>query len=553
MAPPTQEMLNLATQRLTINNAIRQITNMPGISEVIGKEILAMCQEWSSVASPTRYCFSSAMKSGYHPHPQFFYGRSDETAEQLSWLASKTGIKFVVPTTANTPVDAQCILDVRDKLMELVGAERIQGFVKTSGKQILDRKPRRQTKKPRETCTAKFIMKNGKSPTATKESLPLWANKYQGDYFRALSFAAEFAGRVYNWYDAWLRSQAMLLAKVGLLHYAVIEYRDTIATLPLTTLFLTLASAEFGKRKEFTLEKQKQGGLNPYLEKLLSLVKEKEPSGISIIAYMLPAKEIWDLTTSEHLEVIHAMWSSWMPLLAVALEDQWTTGVEKCARRQMRVLPGKHAQSCGKCKGCIDSKQRLEKYNYKYYISCTSRKQVFGSGINSSLWNVVADAWQNGSRVLRGLDLVLQKPAKFWGKTLQLIASDQFKMADTANKSMDPNVEIFDKITRAGIFPWRVAHPVYRDSFDSVKALLTVLKCCSETRLQFLAASWIGIPQLRKADVTVHHDLICGCVVPPMPQLVLTGFLKSLSLLVQPVGMVINFPKFLYVFLYFSF
>jgi len=546
-------ILELATGRPTVGDALTQILSI--MRDNLDAELIHSLNEWKTDATPSGYGynFSSAMKGRYHPHPQFFYGNSEGTIEQLNWLHEKVRFRADMPTSVDSPADANKILEIRDALMALVGAIKIKGFVKTSAKPdpTKSKKPSQKAgkktfgmrvstlKESRETATAKFEMLDGKSATATKATLPAWSDKYQGDYFRALSFAAEFAGRVHLWYDAWLRSQAMLLAKVGLLHIAVSEYREELSTLPLTCLFLALASAEFGKRKEFTLQSQKQGGLNPHLFLLLDKVKKLEPLGLRFIAYMLPAKEIWDLTPVEDLEKIHSLWMTWMPILAVSLEEQWNKGVSKSARREMRVLPGAHNQKCGKCAQCTRVSSESEPNYMRRYISCAKTKPVSSSGVNSSLWNVTADAWQNGSRVLRGLDLFLHKPAKFWGKTLQLIANDQYQMGQSSSKTMDPNVEIFDKITRAGVLPWRVAHPNCRESFDSVNALSTLLRVCSETMVlkdgistPFSPNSWIGIPQLRKAEVTVHHNLICGCPVPPMPPLVF----EWISTVLQPFG-----------------
>ena len=530
------DIIDIINKRGTIGDTIEKILANLEFVQKLDSEPIDICIRWKNeIIGYDQYYFPSAMKNCYHPAPRFFYGDSAETLEQLNWLKNKVDFKFTIPTNYEEPESALTILSLRNSLMTLVGAESIDRFIKTSGK-IDENKGKRpkndrknnQQKKPRETCTAKFKMIFS-SPSATKENLPQWYNKYQGDYFRALSFAGEFAGRVELWYDAWLRAHSAILAKVGLLHHVVKYHKEELVNLPITTLFLTLASAEFGKRKEFTLESQKQGGLNVYLERLLELVKEKEPQGIRFIAYLLPGKEIWDLTPVEELESIHKIWTEWMGLFAIVLEEQWEKGVKKSARRNMRVLPGSHWQNCGKCDGCkIKSNSPTNTHYYsRYHHYCSNTKEVGKSGVNSSLWNAVADAWQNGSRVLRGLDLVLHKPAKFWGKTLQLIANDQFAMADHSGKSMDPNVNIFDKITRDGILPWRVAHPKFKDTFDSVQALTTVLKYCSEAKIikdgiekPFGLNSWIGIPQIRKAEVTIHNDLICGCVVPPMTPLV---------------------------------
>lgn len=542
----SQQLIDLAIKRPAIQEVLRTVIKKEEIAkDVTMADAVSICKEWQHSLG---YTGGLRMKDVYHPHPQFFYGTANNTKEQLKWLNKKlkreNGNTFYVPETVNSPEDAITIINCMKSLMSCIGATRVDRYIKTSKKitpEQATKKLKQQRKaaakkkvkvhilrckqvvQGRQTCVAKFKL-SCKNANLTRKSLPEWANKYHPDYVRALKFAGEFAGRVYTWYDAWLRSQAMLLAKVGLLHVGIEKYKDRLFGLPLTCLFLALASSEFGKRKEFTLESQKQGGLNPFLERMLSLVKERESSGIEIVAYMLPAREIWSDVPRNVLEDIHSKWLKWMPLLALSLEDEWIKGAWKCPRRSMRVLPGKHQRKCGKCKGCTNDKNDQ---GYWYYRHCNNPISVAASGVNSSLWNVVADAWTNGSRILRGLDLFLGNNSKCWLKVLQMVANDQFRWATSEEKPVDPNVKIFDLLTRQKIFPWHVAHPQFAESFDNTKALATLLTICDKdlrqtqsdgSSTQYNPKSWIGLPCLRKAEVKTHTDMICGVSVCPMSQ-----------------------------------
>lgn len=248
----------------------------------------------------------------------------------------------------------------------------------------------------RQTHDAKFKIINGMSPSKVRTTLDRWKNLYSGDYFRALSFVGKFIGRIDTWFDAFLRAKALVLAKVGLTHYVIEKYKEELKSLPLTSIWIALAASEFGKRKEFTLVSQKQGFLNDHLRELYDLIFSKEPNGVRYIAYILPVKEVFVSTPLEHIKEIKAIWESWLPVLAITLESQWKTGVWKSARRSMRVIPGRHHQRCGKCDSCAKHEPIDSGVSYGY---CPNMKIVNRSGVNSTLYNVVADAWQNGARL----------------------------------------------------------------------------------------------------------------------------------------------------------
>lgn len=548
--------INIASSRTPIHDVLRQVIEKIQEEKELSPEISLILDKWSNEATGgNRGYFMSCMKTRYHPSPQFFFGQSKPCKEQLAWLERKTGVKFSLPEAIKSSEDVQAILDCFDLLMKTVGAAGIERFVKTTDlaeeAQLNKNKPKPKgpgkaqgkssaksrgrptgSKPPRVTRVAKFEMIDGKSPSATRITLTPWKNLYHGDYIRALRFVATFAGRVNTWFDAYMRAEAMVLAKVGLVHFCLQKYKVALESLPLTSLFLALAACEFGKRKAFTLEKQKQGFLNPHLERLLQLVIDTEPQGVRYIAYLIPAQEIWAKTPIEFLEEIRSIWLGWMPLISLVLEEQWKVGVWKCARRQMRVLPGDHSQKCGKCnpcKGIVDETASGYGGWYSHINRCTSTVSVKKSGVNSSLYNVAADAWQNGARFLRGLDLYLGKVARFWGKTLQLIANDQFRMGGSGAK-MDPSVAIYMALTRQGVLPWRVVHPDYSANFDNSTAVRTVMKICGEQKTK--SDTWIGIPRIRKGEVTVHENMICGVVVPPMSQ----ETFKWIVSILQPFG-----------------
>ena len=326
------------------------------------------------------------------------------------------------------------------------------------------------------------------SISLTQKETP-FASLYHGDYKRALTFVSEFAGRVYMWNDSWITAHALRIAKVGLIDVVLREHSTELLSLPITASFLTLAVAEFGARKEFTLESQKQGALNPHLATLLNTVRTREPTGLRFVAYILPTQEIFEAVSTETVLDIHERWTAWMKVFSQFLHSEWKKGVGKSSRRLMRVLPK-------------------------------------GSHVNSTGWNSVADAWQNGCRFLRLATSVCGiRDQPIYLKVLQLIANDQFMWGGMEHKEMDPNVAVFHDITSQGFLPWNAIRDP--EHFDSARAIIALAESCSKNRCSL--QKWLGLPTERTEDVRVHVDMICGCAVPPM-SVECAQFLTSLGI-----------------------
>lgn len=491
--------------RFTSNSAISVVQQV--LSIIGNARVTEAVRSWKKELP---YEYSSArMKQCFHVAPKFSFASAKQTQETITWLNKKLKTTFGVKADVRTARDALDILQLGESLMECIGAVGISKYVKTTGKPKVSDKP--GNKRPmkdrkrllkiamtkaqlekRVTCRAELVLSHD-NVTKTQKSLPSWKKLYFGDFKRALKFVSKFMGRIHTWFDAWIRAQAGIVSKVGLVNVALFKHEHDLKNYPLTLVFIALASSEFAKRKEFTLESQKQGGLNPHLRTIFDEVLEKERGGIKYIAYMIPAKEIWEHVDESFLRAIRFEWMNWMKVFSIVLEIQWKKGVSKSSRRSMRVLPGAHFQQVGGLP-----------------------KRVGKSGVNSNLWNVVADSWNSGASYLRGVDIVLHEPVSFWGKTLQLVANDQFMWGSAVGKSKCSDVPLFRELTKT-VLPWHIVHPDYSDEFDSVSALQTFFKSVSDLAIDN-PRSWLDIPSLRSANVTVHRDLICGCPIPPMTQ-----------------------------------
>jgi hypothetical protein len=432
------------------------------------------------------YGFGSFMKTVFHPAP------SPEWLPKLTrdadWLVGKCDLKTTLPKSLKSPVDVTQMFSFLDDAMKAVGASSVKGYVLTSNKEAEalalknhtflsshHKKCAKEAPKSRKTCRADFELKKHNEYVMDGGRLT-----YHPDYLRALRFVSKFAGRVHLWFEPWMTAHAQQMAKSGILTHVidreVQDWPSFEKSHPATAVFLALAVSEFSSRKEFTLESQKQGALNKHLDGLLDLVIAHEPDGLELIAYLLPFPEIFRKVSHETCKKIYDNWMSWAPLLGRFLDDQWSAGVAKSARRQMRVLPR-------------------------------------GSGVNSAGYNAVADAWQNMCRTVRLAVVTAEiNGAPMLLKVLQLIANDQFQWGQAAGKGVHSSTAVYDKLTRAGFLPWNaVLRPKEFNSDDAVRC---VMQACDE--LKCSPDAWLGLPGKREEETKVHIDMICGCAVPKM-------------------------------------
>lgn len=445
--------------------------------------------------------FMGGGKARFHPGADFFY--LETARNEVAWLAKKFQFTGTLPESVTTPEEWKEVHACLNAVFDLVGATGVSHYVKTTNRveaarvfknaaekaQKNQRKTRgravagtpeaKAQKLPnadRKTCRGELVL-SGSSVNATRKSTSF---KHHGDYTRALKFASELAGRVYMWSDSWVTAHALRLAKVGLVDAMLDTYAEELKSLPVTAALIALFVAEWGARKEFTLESQQQGALNPHLLALLQVVKSREPDGLRLIAYMLPTEEIFrevDSHSPEIISDIHSRWTEWMGVFARFLDTQWKKGVGKSSRRDMRVLPS-------------------------------------GSHVNSAGWNAVADAWDNGCRFLRLAASVCGIPGQpLYLKVLRLIANDQFQWAGAVGKTVNPTVGVFHDITAQGFLPWNaVLRP---DRFDSARIVTALAESCTTRGCNL--NGWLGLPKLRTEDkVRDHTDMICGCKVPAM-------------------------------------
>lgn len=416
----------------------------------------------------------SFMSDRFHPHadPTSFL---TPLMKDMMWIAETTGNPL--PEELNHPTH---LAEWADMVSGYFGIKKITGYVKTSNKKVEteDRGAKmtrgwtnkkrvirvRALQKHRKTCSAKFELDESCEVPSRMKGIKCLSVLY---------------GRIHNWRDGWLTSHALPLGKTGLVVPLMKQFVEELGgwskfihDFPTTYCLIAIMVSVFSERKAFTLESQKQGGLNPYMEELLELAKRDESEAIHIIGLMLPHHEIYSRMSKDKVELVYTTSMKWLKTFAPFLEQQWKRGVNKCVRRSCRVPPR-------------------------------------GAGVNSSGYNAVVDAWTN----LRRFQTISSeyagiKDAPLILKVMQLVADDQFRMAEG---KVDHNAHVYKALTRE-VLPWNaVLHP---ESFDTKKAVGMLFELCQEHEVSF--NSWVGVASKRATKVSHPVDMICGVSVPPM-------------------------------------
>jgi hypothetical protein len=195
------------------------------------------------------------------------------------------------------------IVDCMEALLACVGVKEITGF---DSFHINNSK-------------AIFSFIDDKTMSQTYRSLSHWKNTTFGDYKSALACVSKFVMCFTVWFQKWLKNEIVIMFKVVLSRYMIQKYKDELLKYPLTHLFIILIILHNNHRKL---------SVN-IMSEFLSIIKKHEPSGMKYIAYMIPTKEIFELTSDDNVIEIHDSWLKWMPLLELAIKNDWKCGVRK--------------------------------------------------------------------------------------------------------------------------------------------------------------------------------------------------------------------------------
>ena len=481
-------------RRILLRNALHTLQELvlhdDKVSEILTRYANELKIERNDYGIPF---YNSFMKERFHPPGKPDFLKSKSLMRDLEWISKKSSISDFPTEFTNVN-----IREWLDEAWKVIGIISIEKYIRISnrdeekkrGAKPTLRHVKKKKYKPRKTCKAKFHLVAHKELKRTNSPFQRYP-----DRLRAIKAISRIEGRFKLWKDAWLTATALPIAKVGLVSTDCNQFVNEICSnswntfskeYPATYSLLVICTCVFSERKAFTLNSQKQGGLNKYMEELLSIILEKETDGLKVVALFLPIDTVYSKITQEHAIYIYNQSMKILKQFSGFLDEQWNKGVKKSVSRLCRVLPK-------------------------------------GSGVNSSGYNAVADAFMN----LRRFQTISAKYAKIDNapiilKVMQLIANDQFHMAQG---KVNSNAYVYKELTKNGILPWKAI--VNPESFDTRKALTVLFQACKEHKCSI--ESWIGAPKQRSAEITNPVDMICGVAVPPMHEET-ANYLKDLGI-----------------------
>lgn len=384
--------------------------------------------------------------------------------------------------------------DWLDLAKSLVGFGKVDHYVKTTDpnaqknqggvkwKEVHGiRRPGRK-RPPRKTCVAIFVIDKRRQDLGDENPFSTYKN-----YRRARALLSKLAGRLHPqlWGIPFVSAKVFPVAKTGMLPLLLDKWvkqlagtwDDFVSKYPISYSLLAIVWSNFSARKEFTIESQKQGALNPFEQRLFNLASEKEQDGFKLLALVLPFKETFSKLSSDQLEDVYCTCHTNFELTSLYLEFLWRRGANKGPKRDMVVF--------------------------------SRRSNV---GLNTTAWNQIADAFTNLGRFyraaveFRGLESDKFLPMK----VLQFIAADQKMWFQEVNgNSTNPSVVIFHKLTRT-FKPWEQWLPdSSRPDTDVVMVMRTLIKACQENKVHL--GSFFGLSSKRLTqDVNQHDEAICG-------------------------------------------
>ena len=405
-----------------------------------------------------------------------FMGTKMQAGPPLSQVLTAPRMKMVANVLrdeVSITSEAQ-LVEVVERMRTQLGAGEPTGFRERKRKHKRPKKRGLMDKK--NTFTATYKVRN----KAERATLPDHLRGYKA-YTRGLQILGILEGRLRNMFDPLLKTTCARLDKSGLTTFCVTE--DDLNDDMATSVWLVQQVAELSVRKEFTLDKQQQGGLNVHQQWIMDNILAKSlTTRWDLIAYVYPTADVLARCDMDQLRRMQTMWMTYLPLMAKFLRAQWTKGVDRCCERNMMV-PSSRAST----------------------------------GIDSTGWNNVSGSWNNAVRQVRGVWNALDQTDPDAGvgvsqriplfKCLKLTAGDQMQWAEGTGKGVDPDTAIFQTLAKNGVLPWKAL------SGELTTEVITqaVTQACDGFKVP--PAKWLGPPRGWKSDTKHHGDMICGVSV----------------------------------------
>ncbi|EFC36369.1 predicted protein [Naegleria gruberi] len=369
--------------------------------------------------------------------------------------------------TVNYPRNLSEYNSLLDTLEELAGV---------NASSISFRLRNRKNSKP--TKTAVYSPQLNHQTRKTNLHSSLWHFR---KYNKLLDICGRIRGRLCNVSHPYITGVATRIDKSGMTtfifkdeHYMFDEtsYESIMNDIDVpSVVFVAMAVSLFSVRKEFTLNSQIQGKLDPFLVNILDICRlRNEKTRWDLIASVYPMEDIVSNLSGEgKLKLLSNFLDLQIPM-AFFLQKQYDIGVKYCIEKGMSV------------------------------------PRSGSSSVDSTGYNAVVGAWNNSIRFIRMITKTLNQPPPMLLKCMKLTAADQMKMFSMYGRGEHADVALFVELVKKGITPWGIIIG------NCSVAIEDLIKLCKKFKID--PNTWLGYTNYRVSDDFVFNELICGCVIP---------------------------------------
>ena len=227
-----------------------------------------------------------------------------------------------------------------------------------------------------------------------------------------------------------VQRRAARVDKVGLLQPVLKHFRDKRLLTSVSyevLLMILLTATDFQRRKEFTLDSQVQGALNPFLNKLYNLITSQETLSREdklLIVSIIPSRAVIRQLHADDMRLLATMVTTTMGEYAPFMDAQFTVGAREALCRGGRVHSRTHASHTG-------------------------------STVNSTAWNVTAGALSN---LMRFYNLLTEHgyPLGFFfpQRCPCLVANDQFEWGSYAGVDSNDTKKDLPELFKSEVSPF---------------------------------------------------------------------------------------------------
>lgn len=446
-----EETLKYQNKKLDSGITISYQVNIKIEWNKILEDIISGKLDLSTIEFKKKDNYQQFINNRFHPPPSIYDFFTIERRAEISKLCILLGLEF--PKNLDILNVTNLIKSLEQKL-----------FLKNPVYKIDVKRKHNNSVDKKHTFKAEYTISATKTE---RNTLPkVLRNEKTYKYF--VKLVGLIKGRLYNTFLPSVSASSLIIDKTGLAMFG--EASKDVLSESLNILLM----ASMSYQKLFTIDSQMHGGIDKWLKAYLDLLisEHSTTTDFESIFRIIPSPRLISLIQKDKVENIYNYVLDWLKTLASVFEQQWKLGVDKCVKKGMMVPR----------RGTTE--------------------------INVNAWNACAGAWGNLTRYIRLIDLYFNREPLQIFKVLKMTAGDQMQWADSAGKLVEPDCDIFKKLTlELNIMPWSGLF----NSRDDYVQLIT--QTCETYKVE--SKKWLGSPKERNAENRRDVVSVCGVVINP--------------------------------------